>query len=576
MAGAASLQRVIKRDGFEEQYDPLKLRETLAAALETAGEIEALREQFATTIELRVAREAGRVAEAAALAEQAIRVMEEYGCARAAAGYRAYRFEEEQVLAGLRVHGPRAVEGLDRKGRGSAPWDRARLQRALMRDRHLERAVARMVARRVERRLACLGYRHLTSRLLAALADNEARVMGLRADPLEGAGLGFSRAELRAWLGSACLPTAGGSGSAPSLADGATDPRPLLGEELLARFALEELWTEGQRESLQRGVFEVLAMGDWTRPQRAWLRPGEDEEEEAFWQRVGEAFGRAHEVQVHWPAARGVSPLTRQAPRWLASGGRHLRLATSDPVLAGAWCEAGHHVAMPVAAFLGATAAERRGLKERETLRLQWQPPRRLPAASEMREQLLQGAAVVNLPLLASEAGAFDVDRFLRLLREALDRAAEALGLVLDRAGVGEHPAVALLPAGLDVAMDLLLPDASLRRSRGRRLLLDLRPAFQRAATRAGLRLDDRFPPHPQGCGRRLADRDGGDWAPAYAVGWWPGPASRPELALALDAAPWLEGAPVAFEEPELASRLLGRARPTAPAPPAAEGEASA
>lgn len=556
MAAPPSLQRVVKRDGFEEQYDPLKLRETLAAALEGVGESEALREQFAITIEMRMGREHGRLVETAALAATAVQVFEEYDCRAAAHAFADYRSSEEECLADLRIHGS---GGNRRRGEQvQRPWDRSRLQRSLMRDRHLERAVARLLARRVERRLSCLGFRHLTTRLLAAIADNEARVLGLRADPLEGSSFGFSRAELRAWLGGACLPAMAGGGASPALDDGATDPRPLLGEEVLARFALEELWSPSQREAQLAGDYEVLALGDWTRPLRLWLHPQAEESEEAFWHRVAEAFGHAHEVQVHWPAQHPVTVLSEQAPRWLAAGGRSLRLATSSPQLAASWMAAEQFVAMPVAAFLALSQALQQSLAGYGRLRLQWQPPSRLPNAKERLERSLQAAAVVNLVPPAVEAGAFALEEFLRHCNERLTAAAEALQVLLQRAGAAEGAAVALIPAGLGHALDILLPDAALRRSRGKRLLLDLRPAFERAARRAGLRLDDAFPPHPQAAGTHLAQRDGLELSSAYACGWWPGGELGASLTLGLDAAPWLEGAPEQFAIPACESRLRG------------------
>jgi len=163
----------------------------------------------------------------------------------------------------------------------------------------------------------------------------------------------------------------------------------------------------------------VLAVGDWTRALRLWLHPGTDESEEDFWQRVAAAFGRGHEVQAHWPASRAHTILSRQAPRWLAAGGRLLRLATSSADLAMAWLEQDLFVAMPSAAFAALPAARRRELEAHPGLRLQWQPPTRLPAAKDREERQLQAAAVVNLAQVAAEVGAFAVEEFQRGVRRS-------------------------------------------------------------------------------------------------------------------------------------------------------------
>jgi hypothetical protein len=443
--------------------------------------------------------------------------------------------EEEDIVNHLRVHTQSGREA------ASSRWERARLARSLMRDRYFESAVARSVARNTERRLVATGHRHVTGRLVAALAENECRVMGLRGEPLHSENLGIERRQLRAWLGGECLPAGSGDTSLPTLGADGQDARPVLGAELLARFALEEVFSSPQLEAWRAGRFDLLALGDWLRPLRIWLHPRAEESEEAFWQRVADVRTECHEVQVLRPASVVNGALSRSAPRWLQAPGVSLRLATSDPSLALDWARQGLWHAMPVAALLQAPSDIARELVGLGLSSAQWQPPRRFPAAAERSEQRLERGAVINLVHLAAQVGALAVEEFFIMVQESLDLACGALATLVRRAKVAERPRIVLLPAGLDAALELLLPDSGLRLARSRRLILALRDRFERTAKVHDLRLEHSRPPHPQAVGTRLAERDGVLGPTTYRCGWLPGRLDVEMVSLALDTAPWLE-----------------------------------
>ena len=532
--------RVRKRDGREESFDAVRLADSLQFALESAGADGAQATVLAAAVAGALAG-TGTVetGELAAGAESALAVA---GFGEAARAYRAFRDTRRAQLDRLRVH---TAHGRDASAR---PWDRPRLAMSLVRDRYLESSLAWQVARRVERRLLDTELRHATGRLVAALADNECRTMGLRADPLGADHVGLDRREMRAWLGGDCLPTAA---AGPSLTSPGRDPRPALGGELLARFALEDLLSAAQVDALRDGRFDVPALGDWLRPARALLHPAADESEQAFWHRVAEERGKAHEVQVWWPAARPWTELSRSAPRWLNAPGCNLRYRTGDPALAHEWALDGVWARLPLSRYFTASEAEREALAAHGRVLLEWWPASVAPRQPKARREL-RGCAVINLAAAAQQADG-DEKAFLGQVEQSAELACSTL-LQLSGRAQGEGAAtVALVPAGLPQALSFLWPGVSSGSDRLRRTLLGLRSQFARRARISGRRLRAFAPPPPAGAGARLASRDPAAGSYAYPVGWCPLEAAQVPPASAFSAAPWLElSAEAALKTPEL------------------------
>ncbi|MFK5955460.1 MAG: ATP cone domain-containing protein [Planctomycetota bacterium] len=549
MAKNADIRRVVKRDGSEQSFDRHRLSESIANALAAGGDHSLLAEQFVETVWVRASNPMGRI-ESERLAEEVVAVLRLYECTQAADAYAWYRMEESEIKAGLRVFTPSGKDAV------SNLWDRARVARSLMRDLYLESSVARSVARRVERRLVAIGSKHLTGRLVSALTENECRTMGLRGGPMHAESLGIERRQLRAWLGGECMPSEVGAPGLPSLGPQGQDARPLLGSELLARFALEEVLSAAQLEAWRAGRFDLLALGDWMRPLRLWLHPEPEESETAFWKRVAEARLRAHEVQVFWPASRAHGSLSVNAPQWLTGPGMHLRFATSSLELAQKWAEAGVWHRIPAHPLLHAERKTALALVALGKTSVQWQPPTRYPLAAELSERRLNQGAAIDLIQAAVEAGPLQVDDFLAQTQESLDLTCGTLAAICDRAKAGEHPRVHLTPSGLPKALDILFPDSALRSVRSRRLILALRDRFERATKKAGLRLEYTCPPHARAAGFRLAERSGIFGPKEHTCGWMPGASSDDMLSMALDTAPWLELPAAALLESHLIVRL--------------------
>lgn len=530
-----SVIRVRKRDGFEESFDAIRLSESLQSAADDwipeGGWLGQLVRQIRNQLGQR-----GEAVETERMAGMCEALLRSSGLIEAADSYLEYRVAMEQGVAKMRVH-----TGQGRRTQ-SAAWDRSLLARQLVQDRYLEYATARLVARSVERRFALSGQVHMTGKFVAAAADNECRTLGLSPQGMNQDYVGVERNQLRAWLGGDALPITGtgGGGVSLTLSSPGTDSRVLLGEEVLARFALEEVLSAEESEALARGDFFLPQLGDWLRPARIRLRPGKGEGEMEFWARVREAKGNCRELQVFIPGSWDWSLQSEQAPEWLQGFGR-LRLGTSSASLASVWARKDQWVRMPLSAFLQAAPELRQALAAAQRCILIWQPPRRLPPAADQTHQILDGAAVINLGGPARLAGPGKAEQFLKGVRIQANVASKSLAALASRGLGRDYPRATLLPAGLVPALGHLFPGDSFASDRVRRLLLSLRQAMENGLRGAGLRPTDLAPPHSGTAGIRLSELEGIPPHEAYSCGWGLPVASGLPSPSSFDTAPWLE-----------------------------------
>jgi hypothetical protein len=529
---ARLVSRVRKRDGSEESFDGPRLADSLRAA---AAGVQNLGDAWADELVEAIRLEFGHTSSTIAtleIARLAAHLMREMGLHRVARSYSDFRKLLEDAMGRLRVHtrnGKRAH---------SRPWDRHQLALSLVRDRYLDLTTARRVSSLVERRLVMADLGHITGRVITAMADNECRSLGLHSDPLATEYVGVDRSELRAWLGGDCLPSVMG---APHLGPEGGDLRPALGEELLARFAIEEVLTPAQAEAISQGRFHLPHLGDWMRASRILLRWQSDENEAEFWQRVRDCRGQSHELQVFIPRNAAWTELSQDAPTWFSGGADKMRWLCDNHELARRWAQNGHWVSMSAASFAAADDSMQRMLAHSERVTLSWQPPKRLPPAAEHREDRLAAAAVINLARCAQEAGPWQTSEFMEDVAESLELACTSLEALLLRGRGTEHARVCLLPAGLDQALAQLLPDEALSGDRARRTILSLRAMFERHIRAAQLRPEHGAPPHPGPAGTRLAQRDGLNPDAGYAMGWALQLDSGVPASTSFQTAPWLQ-----------------------------------
>ncbi|MBC8370289.1 MAG: hypothetical protein H8E25_09830 [Planctomycetes bacterium] len=556
MAISRSLRRVRKRDGNNESFDIMKLADSVSAALASVGANFKLALQFSETIQVRLA-EKDEVVTTVELAASCCEVLRAYDQCEAADAFLQCRVEEVQAIADIRV--------ID-DNEGLTHFDRARLALSFVRDQYIDSSVARLVARRVERRLSFLGYVRISCNLIASLSDVESHSLGMRSISGKSSLLGVDRSSLNAWLGGACIPSQGRCGALPQLGPESQDLRPLIGEEVLSRFALEDVLNTAHVNSWKAGEFDLYALGDWLRPTRMWLHPESTETEELFFKRVAASRSQAHEVQVFVPRSLAISDLAVQAPTWLQSSACRLRFSTSSPELANKWATNSIWHSMPVSSFMRLSLPDSLRLVELGHTSVQWQPPRPMPNESDRRCRTLHRGAAINLALLATQVDAFDTDAFLERVTKTLSLICDVFATLALRAEHIDHPRVTIVPAGLEQALDILYPDSRLRVVKCSQLVLSLRSRFESIATQSEVRFEYTLPPHSQSMGARLAERDNLNLCDAYDVSWATVD-SDASLKLALDSAPWLELPAALLHNSTLRQRLQPQIKSTQTSP---------
>lgn len=577
-----SLRRVRKRDGREVAFDKSHIAAAVRSAQNAVGEHDPLfAEEVADLVELtlrrRYAWRSGGArkeplfegAEGEGLEDPAVESIPkieeiqdlveigliELGRAAVAKAYILYRDRRTRVRDSLTL----AAEKEQRDGhlrhlrvresRGTHPWSKGRIIAALVQEAELTREQAESVAARVEVRVVASELKRISTALIRELVDNELVAMGLSGALARQAPVAIPRYDLRELLRSADhSPVARRAAlDQEGVADKphAFDANTLLGGELLARYALEDLFDEA---SLERHSSGALHIEDLRAPHlflhqgvRAdlFLRgaPG-----------MSAAFDALDEIAVHLrhvsrslvierPATllRGLIKAGRgeghdALSAWLSaaaalarSSGRQIDLA-SPGSKAIAFCARLLRVLDELHAFdeakhLPRLFLDRAELKalleafddlrpvvarllERGALMPTWAPPEEEfvgPAGRRLaREQgaLACGGAVgLNLARVAQQAGPWREDLFLEGLAHLVEDGIEALSALARfqkdvraaRPGEGRgRVAYALTPVGLEESLRLL-GDGELRAEQGSRALGLLSEAARRFSAARGL-----------------------------------------------------------------------------------------
>lgn len=528
-----TLRCVRKRDGRLVPFDATKIEVAVASAMAAAGEEDPpFAREVAEVVRLELEHRQAAAAEAGDAAAPAPgietiqdlveRSLVELGRAGVAKAYILHRDRRARIRGALEVRVAPGEASLGSEGsepglrrarrrvrvqesRGTSGWSKGRIVAALMNEADLPRRVAEDVAARVERRVFAAGMRRITTSLVRELVDNELVGLGL-ASALRRQGLvGLPRHDLREVLRGAD-------------AAGASVEERVSGE-LLARYALEEVFDEATCERHLAGDLELVGLG---RPHRLLatcvpaelLRGGGDPARDAF-AVLPElaALARTSTAGLVLEEAGGLLGSLRgrgALDDWLAALAAVGQAAGARVDLAGPGPRATSSTARLVQALaersgpdgprLFLDADELEALLEQEP---EVEPPlerclaegRVVPTWAPRGERVvgpgcrrrareraavsLGGAVALNLPRLAWRAGPWREDRLLELLAELVEgalTALESLAALQERARParpGElrgRVAHALVPVGVREALKLV-GDGEVRADQGARLL---------------------------------------------------------------------------------------------------------
>jgi len=297
---------VRKRDGREAPWDRSKIESAVARALEAVGESDAtFAREVAELVEMalidrgvaaRAPKDIGRGDESDALVpgieeiqDLVERALVELGRAAVAKAYILYRDRRARARGALADHRGHLAGDDDaetparlrvREAAGAAPWDKGRIVAALMEEAELPRATAEDVAARVERRVLASGLSSVTSGLVRELVAGELLELGLDAALLRQASVGVARHDLRrilrdppnaigalGTLGAPGLRGAGGLGDRqPEALASIRAAADRVGNEVLVRYASEDVLGRGSAELHARGDVAVVDLGALQRP----------------------------------------------------------------------------------------------------------------------------------------------------------------------------------------------------------------------------------------------------------------------------------------------------------------------
>jgi hypothetical protein len=251
------IQRVRKRDGREVPYDRRKIESAVARAEAAAGnplpgfpgEITDVVERL---LERRFPDPALAIPGIEDVQDLVERALVEMGAAAVAKTFILYREKRAQVRAALLVrddgreetrsfaHAPR-VQARDKV----EAWSKGKIVAALMSEADLPRDSAEAVASRVEARVFAGGSRSISTSLVRELVDNELVELGLEGALRRQRPIGIPRHDLRralfdrAGLRRAVFDRAGQRRAPVEGEGGRVEDR--VGGEILSRFAMEDL-----------------------------------------------------------------------------------------------------------------------------------------------------------------------------------------------------------------------------------------------------------------------------------------------------------------------------------------------
>ena len=252
MSASPRIQRVRKRDGREVPYDRRKIESAVARAEAAAGNPQPgfpgeITDVVERLLERRFPDPALAIPGIEDVQDLVERALVEMGAAAVAKTFILYRDKRAQVRAALLVRDDARTESRTTEPSSSArfprvqardkveAWSKGKIVAALMSEADLPRDSAESVASRVEARVFAGGSRSISTSLVRELVDNELVELGLEGALRRQRPIGIPRHDLRRAL----FEGAGHRGAPFDRAAGRVEDR--IGGEILSRFAMEDL-----------------------------------------------------------------------------------------------------------------------------------------------------------------------------------------------------------------------------------------------------------------------------------------------------------------------------------------------
>lgn len=255
-----TLRWIRKRDGRRVPFDVRKLADSVAAAARAAGEEARVpAEEIAEIAALFLERHfEDRIPDTRDLEDLVEKALLETDHSRTAAIYAEHikaRARTRSEITVLRDGGPVAPDGEPLPAPPGERWSEGRIAASLER-RRVEPRLADEIAAAVEQKVFALGFRRVPVSLVREIVNAELADRGLSARIGRSSEVALPSEEIRQLLIAAYVRR--GTGTAPAAPGG---PEAAVGQDVLARFALSEIYPPRVAEAHTEGRIHIQDLG---------------------------------------------------------------------------------------------------------------------------------------------------------------------------------------------------------------------------------------------------------------------------------------------------------------------------
>jgi len=264
------VEKVRKRDGRLVPFDKTKIADAIfAAARAVGGEDRMMAEELADAVTFFLEKKYdGRAPDIEAIQDMVEKVLIETGHAATAKAYILYRDKRARVRQSIRVRKPTRETGsstdisllVDPGSRDELlPWDKTRIQDALIREADLPPYDARKIAGAVEKKILSSGLERISTSLIRELVDNELFERGFSSKLARQSVVGMPKYDLDQLIFARSKENSNITANNPEAINLA------IAETTLKQYALQEVYSREVAEAHQTGVIHVHDLGYPTR-----------------------------------------------------------------------------------------------------------------------------------------------------------------------------------------------------------------------------------------------------------------------------------------------------------------------
>ncbi len=254
------IREIRKRDNRIVPFDQSKISDAIHKAIRSVGGGDRpLADDLAAAVTLFLEKKfSGGIPSIEDIQDMVETVLSETGHSQIAAAYTSYRKKRSQIRQILQVHkeapgGPEVEVGSQE---AIAPWSKARIVAALVKEADLEVSVAEAVAGAVEEKVFRSGLRRISTALVRELVDNELFERGYAAKLKRQAPIGFPKYNLQQVIFSV-------DAKEPySFAKDPQDTESVVARSVLRQYALEEIYSSEVAEAARDRRIHLHRVGE--------------------------------------------------------------------------------------------------------------------------------------------------------------------------------------------------------------------------------------------------------------------------------------------------------------------------